>query len=157
VHEAAAGVDEQDGRETFAGWATRWCDDRERRHKLASARDERSRLRYHVLPLLGRDAQAGDLPRPAATHATWVAVRGDEAAKIQRRLGHADLKATLIYVLEAEALRDSGVAIEPFPPLPPELCGQTPAEPVHRGRLNTARQPLAGFVSPPTPFGLHQR
>lgn len=73
-----------------------------------SARDEsRKRLSFH------------DASR--ATGATWMALRGDDPLKIQRRLGHADFNTTQIYIREAEALGpDVGT---PFPPLPPALLG----------------------------------
>jgi hypothetical protein len=56
-----------------------------------------------------------------ATGITWMAVRGDDPAKIMRRAGHADFKTTLGYIREAENLRETFGTV--FPPLPPELLG----------------------------------
>lgn len=51
-----------------------------------------------------------------ATGITWMALRGDDPLRIQRRAGHADFDTTQIYIREAETLgRDVGA---PFPPLP---------------------------------------
>jgi hypothetical protein len=62
-----------------------------------------------------------------ATGITWMALRGDDPLKIQRRAGHADFDTTQIYIREAEALGpDVG---KPFPPLPAGLLGGAPAGP----------------------------
>ena len=54
-----------------------------------------------------------------ATGITWRAVRGDDALKIQRAVGHLSLDTTQRYIREAEVIgRDIG---EPFPPLPPGI------------------------------------
>lgn len=54
-----------------------------------------------------------------ASGATWMALRGDDPLRIQRRLGHSDFATTQIYIREAESLgRDVG---EPFPELPDAL------------------------------------
>jgi integrase len=51
-----------------------------------------------------------------ATGLTWRAVRGDDALKIQRAVGHKSLATTQRYIREAEVIgRDIG---EPFPALP---------------------------------------
>jgi integrase len=69
-----------------------------------------------------------------ATGITWMALRGDDPLKIQRRAGHADFDTTQIYIREAEALGpDIG---EPFPPLPACLLGASeggPNGPTQRG------------------------
>lgn len=54
-----------------------------------------------------------------ASCATWLAVRGDEPLKIMQRLGHRNFNTTMLYVREAEQLRE-GFG-EPFPPLPSDL------------------------------------
>lgn len=50
-----------------------------------------------------------------ATCATWMALRGDDPLKIQRRMGHTSLATTQRYIREAETLGDVGA---PFPPIP---------------------------------------
>ena len=57
----------------------------------------------------------GELNARAITLATWQAVRGDGALKIQRRAGHTDFKTTSGYIATAEAVRE-GFG-EPFPVL----------------------------------------
>jgi integrase len=53
------------------------------------------------------------------TCATWLAIRGEEPLKIQRRLGHTDLATTQGYIAAAEAV---GVGrLDVFPPLPAGL------------------------------------
>ncbi len=42
-----------------------------------------------------------------ATGVTWRAVRGDDSVKIQRSAGHRDLKTTLVYIRETEAITES--------------------------------------------------
>ncbi|HTQ02942.1 MAG TPA: site-specific integrase [Polyangiaceae bacterium] len=54
-----------------------------------------------------------------ATCATWAAVRGDEPLKIMQRLGHRNFNTTMLYVREAEQLREGFGA--PFAPLPDVL------------------------------------
>jgi len=56
-----------------------------------------------------------------ATCATWAAVRGDEPLKIMHRLGHRQVGTTMLYVREAEQLREGFGT--PFPPLPAALLG----------------------------------
>ena len=56
-----------------------------------------------------------------ATGITWMAVRGDDALKIQQRAGHTDFDTTQIYIREAEAVR-AGFG-EVFPELPGALLG----------------------------------
>lgn len=54
-----------------------------------------------------------------ATGITWRAIRGDDALKIQRAVGHRSLATTQRYIREAEVI---GANIgEPFPPLPLDL------------------------------------
>lgn len=62
-----------------------------------------------------------------ATCATWMALRGDDPLKIQRRMGHRSLETTQIYIREAEVIAASGVPVEPFPPLPPAVYAKAPA------------------------------
>lgn len=52
-----------------------------------------------------------------ATYATWCAVRGDDPIKLQRRMGHANLDTTMIYVREAENF------VEGFGEVFPSLSG----------------------------------
>jgi len=54
-----------------------------------------------------------------ATGLTWMAVRGDDAIKIQRRAGHKDLETTLKYIRLAEDL-NPGAFGDVFPKLPAE-------------------------------------
>jgi integrase len=54
-----------------------------------------------------------------ATSATWLAVRGEEPLKIMQRLGHRNFATTMLYVREAEQLRE-GFGV-PFAPLPGAL------------------------------------
>jgi integrase len=54
-----------------------------------------------------------------ATCATWLAVRGDDPLKIMQRLGHRNFNTTMLYVREAEQLRE-GFG-EPFAALPDVL------------------------------------
>jgi len=53
-----------------------------------------------------------------ASCATWLAVRGEEPLKMQR-LRHRNFNTTMLYVREAEQLRE-GFG-EPFPPLPASM------------------------------------
>jgi integrase len=53
------------------------------------------------------------------THLTWMAVRGDDAVKIQMRAGHTDFKMTQRYI---EAARTLGAGFgRAFPALPAEM------------------------------------
>ena len=54
-----------------------------------------------------------------ATGLTWLALRGDDPLRIQRRAGHSTFATTQGYLREAEVL-GSGVG-DPFPPLPVAL------------------------------------
>lgn len=54
-----------------------------------------------------------------ATCATWLAVRGEDPLKIMQRLGHRNFNTTMLYVREAEQLRE-GFG-EPFAPIPDAL------------------------------------
>lgn len=56
-----------------------------------------------------------------ATGITWMAIRGDDPLKIQRRAGHRDLETTQRYIRLAEDIRNGFGA--PFPPLPRVLTG----------------------------------
>jgi integrase len=51
---------------------------------------------------------------------TWWAVRGDDALKIQRRVGHEDLQTTDLHVRLVEAADPVAFGV-PFPPLPGAL------------------------------------
>lgn len=54
-----------------------------------------------------------------ATGITWMAVRGDEPLKIQRRAGHTTLSTTQRYIREAESLGcEPGEVFPPLPTLP---------------------------------------
>lgn len=55
-----------------------------------------------------------------ATGITWAAVRGDDHLKIMQRAGHADAGTSLLYIREAENLRQ-GFG-EPFPELPTTIA-----------------------------------
>jgi integrase len=55
-----------------------------------------------------------------ATGLTWMAIRGDDALRIQERAGHTTFATTQGYVRLAETLGDVGAV---FPPLPAELVG----------------------------------
>lgn len=51
-----------------------------------------------------------------ASCATWLAVRGEEPLKIMQRLGHRNFNTTMLYVREAEQLREGfGEAFSPLP------------------------------------------
>jgi integrase len=57
-----------------------------------------------------------------ATGLTWRAVRGDDALKIQRAVGHKSLATTQKYIRDAEVIgRDIG---EPFPALPVAILAE---------------------------------
>ncbi len=66
-----------------------------------------------------------------ATGISWMAVRGDDALKIQHRAGHTDFETTQRYIRVAEALREGFGDV--FPELPPELSlgGQSHAAIAH--------------------------
>lgn len=71
------------------------------RPELYADDETRARLTFHDL---------------RATGITWRAVRGDDALKIQRAVGHRSLATTQRYIREAEVIgRQIG---EPFPALP---------------------------------------
>jgi integrase len=55
-----------------------------------------------------------------STGITWMAVRGDDALKIQRRAGHRELETTERYIRLAEAVRGEAFG-DVFPALPTEL------------------------------------
>ncbi len=55
------------------------------------------------------------------TGCTWMAVRGDDALKIQQRAGHTDFDTTQGYIRIAEAARE-GFG-DPFPALPSSVIG----------------------------------
>jgi integrase len=57
-----------------------------------------------------------------ATGITWCAIRGDDALKIQRRVGHTDLATTQKYIREAENAGTGFGTV--FPPLPLSLLGE---------------------------------
>jgi integrase len=74
-----------------------------------------------------------------ATGLTWMAVRGDDPLKIQRRAGHKDLEVTQRYIRLAEDLRN-GFG-KPFPALPSAALpsfpstGESIAESITRTQL----------------------
>jgi hypothetical protein len=55
----------------------------------------------------------------SATGITWMAIRGDDALRIQQRAGHEDFQTTQGYIREAEAIREGFGNV--FPPLPAAL------------------------------------
>ena len=57
-----------------------------------------------------------------ATGITWLAVKGVDVAKIQRRAGHTTMETTMGYVREAESFAGDAFGV-PFPPLPASLLG----------------------------------
>lgn len=57
-----------------------------------------------------------------ATGITWRAIRGDEPMRIMHAAGHKDLATTMVYVREAENVRQGFGAV--FPPLPACLLGR---------------------------------
>lgn len=54
-----------------------------------------------------------------ATGITWMAIRGDDALRIQQRAGHEDFSTTQGYIREAESIREGFGQV--FPPLPAAL------------------------------------
>jgi len=60
------------------------------------------------------------------TGITWLALKGVDVAKIQRRAGHDEISTTLGYVKMAEDL--TGSIGEPFPLLPASLVGAQQAD-----------------------------
>lgn len=86
-----------------------------------------------------------------ATGITWMAVRGDDAVKIQRRAGHEDSETTLGYIREAENRRAGFGTV--FPAIPAGLCplaATPPATPtptqhaIERETQRGERVPAAG-------------
>ena len=63
-----------------------------------------------------------------ATGITWMAVRGDDAQKIQHRAGHESFSTTQGYIREAENLQ--GGFGQPFPSLPATLMTATSSWPL---------------------------
>jgi len=83
-----------------------------------------------------------------ATGLTWMAVRGDDALKIQQRAGHTDFQTTQGYIRLAESVRD-GFG-QPFPTLPAALL-DAPAEEfetskARAGRVRIVREIVSGIV-----------
>ena len=86
-----------------------------KRHELHHDSETAAKLRFHDL---------------RATGITWMAVRGDDALKIQRRAGHKDLETTQKYIRTAEDRRAAFGSV--FPELPASLLaggGTKPAPP----------------------------
>jgi integrase len=54
-----------------------------------------------------------------ATGITWAAIRGDDPLKIMARSGHSEYQTRLVYVREAEVIREGFGEV--FPPLPDSL------------------------------------
>jgi len=71
-----------------------------------------------------------------ATGLTWMAVRGDDALKIQQRAGHTDFQTTQGYIRLAESVRD-GFG-QPFPSLPAALL-EAPSEEFEPSGTRTGR------------------
>lgn len=58
-----------------------------------------------------------------ATGITWMAIRGDDPIRIQRRAGHKSFTTTEEYIREAENVREGFGRV--FPPLPAGLLWPT--------------------------------
>ncbi len=88
---------------------------------------------------------------------TWWAVRGDDALKIQRRVGHEDLQTTDLYVRLAEALDPAALGV-PFGPLPAAFL-KAAAAARGGGPGDMGFSSRAGGFSSPTPIfpGVFQR
>jgi integrase len=86
-----------------------------------------------------------------ATGLTWMAVRGDDPLKIQRRAGHEDFQTTQGYIREAEAIREGFGVV--FPELPASLLGSGGSSgpssgPIERrGSEHLERGPMASAVA----------
>jgi integrase len=88
-----------------------------------------------------------------ATGLTWRGIRGDDALKIQRAVGHLSLATTERYIREAEVIgRDIG---EPFPPLPATLLatGLASLETLERAEPTEKGEPAYHPIAVPTPRG----
>ena len=83
---------------------------------LKRAKVERSELHAATTDTARKPLGWHDL---RATNATWLAVRGDEPLRIMQRLGHRNFATTMLYVREAEGLREEFG--QPFPMLPADL------------------------------------
>jgi integrase len=97
-----------------------------------TGRSEKLRMFMRRAKLKRAELYASDETRKAlgwhdlrATCATWLAVRGEEPLKIMQRLGHRNFNTTMLYVREAEQLRE-GFG-EPFAALPAALLKPAPA------------------------------
>jgi hypothetical protein len=114
------------------------------RHELHNATPTTRPIRFHDL---------------RASGVSWMAVRGDDPLKIQRRAGHTDLATTQRYIRLAEDLRP-GFG-QPFPSLPPELYetpgGATPEgsnrsreslQAAGPGTISTASEHGRGYIAP---------
>src|SRR5262249_54366134 len=93
-----------------------------------------------------------------ATGITWAAIRGDDTLKIMARAGHETYGTMLLYVREAEIVRE-GFG-QPFPPLPEALWGglsgppkspptapKIPQKPRQKGVPKGIRTPVSGVKS----------
>ncbi len=94
-----------------------------------------------------------------ATGITWMAVRGDEPLKIQRRAGHKSFSTTDGYIREAVVVREGFGS--PFPALPNSLFEAKASEEVVKGKVtdscddppNGPRNGPAEKTKPPEPEG----
>lgn len=78
-----------------------------------------------------------------ATGITWAAIRGDDALKIMARSGHTEYGTMMIYVREAEVIRENFGDV--FPELPEALVGiahETPKRPNEAPKRPTTSGPL---------------
>ena len=84
-----------------------------------------------------------------ATGITWMAVRGDDSIKIQRRAGHVDFDTTDRYLRMAEALREGFGS--PFPSLPPGLVSPAAIARASITQRNSSSNLRGGRDSNPRP------
>lgn len=90
-----------------------------------------------------------------ATGITWMAVRGDDALRIQHRAGHKDLSTTQGYIREAE---NAGQGFgTPFPPLPPALYSCDSSDESSEQKVESAEVARTPALSSSDPNGIRTR